>query len=348
MATQPEKRNAQGPAARRQPAALTRRAALATGVALLTGCGRERDRPLFSADAQPHDYPTVQGVVEMGRILKERTNGRLSIKVFAGAQLGAERDTLEITAFGGLDLNRISLAPLNSVEPTTVVLGLPFVFRDTAHMRRAVDGPTGDEILASLERRSLIGLCYYDSGERCIYNTKRPIRTPADMRGMKIRVPNSDLYVSMIRALGADATPMEYGEVYQALAQGVIDGAENNWPSYHSARHFEPAPFYTLTRHLIAPEVLVMSKHRWEKLSPEDRTLVREAARLSVPFMRRAWDARVETAERAIRASGVAVNDVDDHEAFVALMRPVWDRFLVTPTQKRLVEEIEQMADADA
>ncbi len=282
----------------------------------------------------------------MARLLRERTGGRLDIKVFAGGQLGSERDTLEITTFGGLDMNRVNLAPLNSIEPLTTAPSLPFLFRSTGHMRRALDGAPGEAILASLEPHGLIGLCFYDSGERSFYNRRKPILTPDDMRGMKIRVQNSDLYVAMIKALGADATPMSLGEVYQSLVQGVIDGAENNWPSYESGRHFEAAPYYSLTRHVMAPEILVMSLSRWRKLSPEDRETVRQAAKDSVPYMRMLWDKRVDDARTRLLAAGVMANEVDDLSLFVDRMRPVWDRFVVTDAQKRLVRDIEDMAGA--
>ena len=322
-----------------------RRTVLAAGAAagLLGACGMQKGRAFLCADTHPEEYPTVQAVKEMGRLLDERTGGRIGIRIYAGGQLGSERDTLEITAFGGLDMNRVNLAPLNAIEPMTVIPSLPFLFRSTAHMRAALDGAPGDELLASLNRHGLVGLCFYDSGERCFYNTKRPIRTPADMAGMKIRVQNSDLYVAMIKALGADATPMSLGEVYQSLVQGVIDGAENNWPSYESGRHFEAAPYYSLTGHVMAPEILVMSLSRWNKLSEEDRQTVRQAARDSVPFMRELWDRRVDESRTRLLAAGVEANEVDDKNQFIDLMRPVWDRFVVTQDQKRLVAEIEAM-----
>ena len=322
-----------------------RRTVLAAGGAagLLGACGAQTGRAFLCADAHPEEYPTVQAVKEMGRLLSERTGGRLDIKIYAGGQLGSERDTLEITTFGGLDMNRVNLAPLNAIEPMTVIPSLPFLFRTTAHMRRALDGTPGDEVLASLNRHGLVGLCFYDSGERCFYNTKKPIRTPADMTGMKIRVQNSDLYVAMIKALGADATPMSLGEVYQSLVQGVIDGAENNWPSYESGRHFEAAPYYSLTRHVMAPEILVMSLSRWNKLSEGDQQVVRQAARDSVPFMRALWDERVDQSRTRLLAAGVEANEVDDINQFIDLMRPVWDRFVVSDQQKRLVAEIEAM-----
>ncbi len=312
--------------------------------ALLPACkAGNLNRPLLATDHHPEGYPTVAAVRHMGELLSARTDGRLNVKMFAGGQLGSERDTLEITTFGGLDINRVAIAPLNAIEPMTIVPSLPFLFRSTAHMRMALDGPAGDEILASLKPHGLIGLCFYDSGERCFYNTKKPILTPEDMKGMKIRVQNSDLYVSMIKALGADATPMSLSEVYQSLVQGVIDGAENNWPSYQSGGHYTPAPYYSLTRHVMAPEVLVMSASRWEKLSTGDRDIVMQAAKESVPFMRDLWDKRVNDARAALLGEGVKANEVADLSAFSAKMKPVWDRYVVTDRQKALVKSIENL-----
>lgn len=324
---------------------LSRRRVLIAGAmaGAVSACGARTGRELLSTDTHPEDYPTVQAVKELGRMLSERTDGRLSVRIYAGGQLGSEQDTLEITVFGGLDMNRVNLAPLNSIEPLTTIPALPFLFRSNEHMRRALDSDIGDEILASLEPHGLIGLCFYDSGDRNFYNSKRPINSPDDMRGLKIRVPGSDLYVSMIKALGADATPMSIAEVYQALVQGVVDGAENNWPSYESGRHFEAAKYYSLTQHVIAPEVLVMSASRWNKLSEDDRMLVRKAAKDSVPYMRQLWDQRVSDAQRRLLEAGVIVNEVTDKESFAEKMRPVWDRYVTTDQARHLVSRIQDM-----
>jgi tripartite ATP-independent transporter DctP family solute receptor len=295
----------------------------------------------------PSDYPTVQGFARFGQLLEQRTGGRLKLKMFPGGQLGAERDTLEITSFGGIDFNRIALAPLNSIEPLTIVPALPFLFENEAHMRRALDGEPGRQVLASLSRHGLVGLAFYDSGARSFYNTKRPIERPEDMRGLKLRVQNSDLYVALIRALGADATPMDLGEVYQALAQGVVDGAENNWPSYQSGRHYEVAPFYSLTNHVIAPEVLLMAKESWDDLTFADQEIVLASARDSVPYMRQLWDARVNAAREALIADGVRLNQVETGP-FRERMRPVWDRFVVTAEQRSLMESILAMGGGNA
>ncbi len=281
----------------------------------------------------------MQAVIRFGEVLSERTNGRLGLKMYAGGQLGNERDTLEITTFGGLDFNRVNLAPLNSIEPLTKVPALPFLFESTSHMRASLDGPIGDEILASLEPHGLIGLCFYDSGSRSFYNTRGPIEKPEDMAGLKIRVPGSDLYIAMIKSLGADATPMPLDEVYQSLAQGVIDGAENNWPSFESGKHFEVARYYSLTRHLLAPEMFVMSKISWDKLSAEDQALVRQTAKESVSYMRKLWDDQVARSMEIVTSSGVEVNEVDP-EPFTNRMMGMWDEFMDTPREKDLVERI--------
>jgi tripartite ATP-independent transporter DctP family solute receptor len=313
----------------------------------LTACGGTQKTTFYGADMHPSDYPTVQGFARFGQLLEQRTGGRLKLKMFPGGQLGAERDTLEITSFGGIDFNRIALAPLNSIEPLTVVPALPFLFEDEAHMRRALDGEPGRQVLASLSRHGLVGLAFYDSGARSFYNTKRPIERPEDMRGLKLRVQNSDLYVALIRALGADATPMDLGEVYQALAQGVVDGAENNWPSYQSGRHYEVAPFYSLTNHVIAPEVLLMAKESWDDLTSADQEIVLASARDSVPYMRQLWDARVNAAREALIADGVRLNQVET-EPFRERMRPVWDSFVVTAEQRSLMESILAMGGGNA
>lgn len=314
-------------------------AAVGCSSLLLGGCGLQLSGKFTASDTHRDDYPTVLAVKHLGELLQERTAGKLGIQMYSGGQLGNERDTLEITTFGGLDFNRVNMAPLNSIEPLTIVPALPFLFESTKHMRTAMDGPIGDEILASLEKHGLIGLCFFDSGARSFYNTRGPITKPEDMKGLKLRVPGSDLYVSMVKSLGADATPMPLAEVYQSLAQGVIDGAENNWPSFESGRHFEVAPFISLTQHLLTPEVLVMSKISWDKLTPDEQVILRKSARESVTFMRTLWDAEVERARTIVLDSGVAMNEVDP-APFAAAMTGVWDTFIETPKQRELVDKI--------
>ncbi|HZD54256.1 MAG TPA: TRAP transporter substrate-binding protein [Woeseiaceae bacterium] len=329
---------------------LTRREILLAPL-LLTACRREtgsEKRPLFAAETHPENYPTTKALHAIDRILAERTGGEMRVRVYAGGQLGSEKDTLEITIFGGLDLNRVNLAPINSIVPETVVLALPFLFRSVAHARAAFDGAPGRAILDSMEPHGLKGLCYYDSGARSFYNTRRPIHTPEDMHGLKIRVQNSNIYVAMVQALGANPTPIPYGEVFQALVQGVVDGAENNWPSYESSRHFEVARHYSLTRHVLAPEVLVASMRKWEKLDDDQREHLQAAVDASVPIMRDLWDARVEESRRRVLEDGIELVEDVDREAFAERMRPVWDRFLTTPRMHELAEQIEVLATSGA
>ena len=328
---------------------LSRRGVIAGTLALGAASSLPGCKPIISdlftgADAHPLDYPTVRAVEFMGQYLAEKTGGRLGIKVFAGGQLGNETDTLEITSFGGIDFNRVNFAPLNSIAPMTLPFSLPFVFDSVDHMRRVVDSEVGDEVMASLEPHGLIGLAVYDSGARSFYNETRPILSPADMAGLKIRVPASDLYVAMVNAPGANAVPIPFGEIYQSLAQGVIDGAENNWPTFVGERHYEVATYLSLSEHLLTPEALVMSKISWDKLTSEDQALVREAAKASVPEMRRLWDQRVNEAKATIAQSKVEVNELDK-EPFAALMRPVWEQFITTPQQKSVVERILAMRE---
>ena len=207
----------------------------------------------------------------------------MGVKVFPNGALGSERDTIEQLKIGGLDMMRINAAPLNNIVPETIAVSLPFVFRSTEHMRKVLDGPIGDEILAAMAAQGMVGLAFYDSGARSLYTAKKPVKTVADMKGMKIRVQQSDLFVAMIEALGANPTPMPYGEVYTGLKTGIVDGAENNWPSYESSRHFEAAKYYDLTEHSLVPEVLVFSKKIWDGLSKEDQAMIRKAAKDSVP-----------------------------------------------------------------
>ena len=297
-------------------------------------------RDFRSAEVHPPDYPTTMAVAHMGKVLSERTGGKMGVKVYPNGALGSEKDNIEQLRLGALDMMRINVAPLNSVVPETIVSGLPFVFRSTEHMRKVLDGPIGDDILASMESQGLVGLAFYDSGARSFYS-KKPIRAVADLKGMKIRVIQSDLFVAMVEALGANPTPMPYGEVYTALKTGIVDAAENNWPSYESSRHFEAAKFYTLDEHSLAPEVLVFSKVVWDKLSKEDQAAIRKAAKESVPYMRRLWDEREVKSRKAVEAAGSQVITLANKQEFIDAMKPVYAKFANTPRLSGLVKRIQ-------
>jgi tripartite ATP-independent transporter DctP family solute receptor len=323
---------------------LTKALGLAFCLALATTTAhtsvRAQEITLRSADIHPDGYPTVEAVKYLGALVKERTSGRIAVQVMNNSVLGGEKDTIEQTRFGVIDMNRVNAAPFNNLIPETVVLGLPFLFRSTDHMHKVVDGPIGDKILAAFEPHGLIGLAYYDSGARSFYTTKKPVEKLADLKGMKIRVQQSDLWISMMQAFGANPTPMPMGEVYSSLETGVVDGAENNWPSYESARHYEVAKNYSLTQHSMNPEILVMSKVSWDKLTPDDQKVIRQAAKDSVAKMRELWTAREKSSEEKVRAGGVKVINVNKDE-FSAAMKPVYDKFVTDAKMKALLEEIQ-------
>ncbi len=303
--------------------------------------GQAAELVLRSSDTHPDGYPTVEAVKYMGKLVEERTKGRIGVEVFHSAQLGEEKDTIEQTQFGVIDLNRVSLGPFNNIIEETQVVSLPYIFRSVDHMHKVMDGPIGDEILAAFEAHDLIGLAFYDGGSRSFYNSEKPIKSVDDLKGMKFRVMQSDMFVDMVGALGANATPMPYGEVYSAIQTGVIDGAENNWPSYDSSGHFEVAKYYTLDEHLIVPEVLVMSKKSWDKLSPEDQAVVRQAAKDSVPHMRELWAAQEKKSEDKIRAAGAEVVTDIDKKPFIDAMKPVYEKHVTSAKLKDMVARIQ-------
>jgi tripartite ATP-independent transporter DctP family solute receptor len=318
-------------------------AALLAGAALALSAlaAQAADLVLRSSDTHPDGYPTVEAVKYMGKLIEERTNGRIGVEVFHSAQLGEEKDTIEQTRFGVIDLNRISMAPFNGLIPETAIMSLPYLFRDTDHLHAVLDGPIGEQILETFSDHDLIGLAYYDPGARSFYNRVKPIKSIDDLKGMKFRVIQSDVFVDMVAALGANAVPMPYGEVYSAIETGVIDGAENNFPSYESSGHYEVAKNYSLDMHIMVPEVLVMSKASWDKLSPEDQEIVRQAAKESVAFNREAWAAREKESEEVVRAAGVEIVEDIDKAPFVAAMGPVYEKYAATPELKKLVEDIQ-------
>ncbi len=295
---------------------------------------------LKSADVHnSDDYPTVVAVKHLGQLLAKSSGGALTVKVFNKGALGSEKETIDQVKLGALAMTRVNLAQLTAMCPRTLVPSLPFLFRDTAQMRRALDGPAGDEILKACEHQGMVGLALYDSGARSVY-ARKPIRTLADMKGLKIRVQQTDLWVAAMTALGANPSPMPIGEVYTGLKTGLIDAAENNVPSYEGFRHMEAARFYSRTEHAMTPEGLFISKRIWDKLTPDQQRQLREAARASVAVERQHWDAQESKALAAAKAAGAQFIDVD-REPFRQAVRPVIARFITTPELQVLVKAIQ-------
>lgn len=297
---------------------------------------------LRAADYWDDQYPTVKGLKRMGELLNERTKGRITLKVFSSGGLGTEKETLEQVKIGALDLVRVNISPMNNICQDTIVPTLPFLFRSIDHMHKALDSAIGDEILASCDAKGYVGLAYYDSGARSVY-AKKPIRTLADMKGMKLRVQQSDMWVSLAGAMGANATPMPMGEVYTAMRTGLVDAAENNIPSYEMSKHFEVVKYYSKTEHSMAPEVVMFSKLVWDKLTPEDQKIIKQAAKDSVPAQRKFWDERDAASLKIVLAGGAQIVSDVDKKSFQDAMGPVYDKFVTTPKMKELVKRIQEI-----
>jgi len=314
-------------------------------VALLVTAGATAAvaREFRAADTQNEAYPTVQALRFMGRQITERTGGRHEIKVFHSHLLGEEKETLEQTRAGAIDLNRINVALIGNIVPAMNVLALPFLFRSIEHMQKVLDGPIGTEILGSFEPYGFVGLAFYDSGARSIYNSIRPVRSLEDLRGLRIRVQQSEQMSEMMRALGANPVELPYGQVLTGLATRLIDGAENNWPSFVTTDHYKHAGHYTLTEHTMSPEVLVMSLKAWETLSPDDRKIFREEALHSSQYMRERWrDLEDQSRNRAEAAGVLIVTDIDK-KPFEAAMTGIYDKALRDPESAKLIERIRKV-----
>ena len=289
------------------------------------------------ADTQPADYPTVQALQYMAQIIEERSAGRHRLHVFHSRQLGEEKETIEQTRIGAIDLNRTNVAPIGSLVPVANVLSLPFLFRSFEHLHRVLDQGIGQEILAQFQPHGFVGLTFYDSGARSIYNSVRPVRSLADMKGLRIRVQQSSLMSDMIKALGADPVELPYGQVSTGLSTRLIDGAENNWPSYVTTGHYKLASYYTLTEHSMSPEVLVMSRPAWESLSGEDRDIFLEV------FMRSLWTSLEERSRQQARAAGNIIITDFDRKPFEEAMSVIYDKAATDADTQQLINRIRQV-----
>src|SRR5436305_5979941 len=297
-------------------------------------------REFRAADTRAEDYPTVQALRFMGRMIAERSGGRDQIRVFHSRQLGEEKETIEQTRAGAIDLNRTNVALIGNLVPAVNVLAMPFLFRSIEHLQKVLDGPIGTEILNSFEPYGFVGLAFYDSGARSIYNSVRPVRTVEDLKGLRIRIQQSELMANMFRALGAEPVELPYGQVGTGLATRLIDGAENNWPSYVTTNHYKLAPFYTLTQHTMGPELLVMSPRAWESLSAEDRTVFRDAARKSSTYMRESWTGLEERSREQARAAGNTIITDFDRTPFEQAMNAIYAEPVTDPGLRQLIERI--------
>ncbi|AZQ66647.1 TRAP transporter substrate-binding protein [Silicimonas algicola] len=289
-------------------------------------------------------YPNTVAMDKFGELLAEKTNGEITLQMFHGGVLGSQPDAIEQVRAGALAIGNFNLGPMGPTIPETNVVSLPFVFKDVDHMHRAMDGEAGQKISDGMAAKGLIALAWYDSGARSFYNSKKPINTPADVQGMKVRVMNNDLYSGMIQELGGNPSPMAFAEVYQSLKTGVVDGAENNWPSYESTGHFEVAGYYSLSEHLIIPECVCINADVYNALTPEQQTAVKEAAMESATLQRELWATRETESRDKVMATGVKFNEIADKTPFQEAMKPVYETYLAAnPDIAPLVELIQSL-----
>ncbi|EAX48863.1 TRAP dicarboxylate transporter, DctP subunit [Thermosinus carboxydivorans Nor1] len=291
------------------------------------------------AETHPPDYPTTMGDKKFAELVYERTNGRIKIEVFPSGQLGEEKAVIEQVQLGAIELTRVNASPLAEFNKNFGVLSLPYIFDNDTHLWKFLQGDAGNKLLDSLEKSKMKGLAYYDSGARSFY-ARKPLNSIDDLKGLKIRVQQSKINMDMIAALGASATPMPYGEVFSALQTGVIDAAENNYPSYFSSNHYQVAKYYILDKHQRTPEVLLISKTAWDKLSDEDKKIIKQAALDSVAFQREAWAKYEKDAEAKLRAAGVTITEVKDVKPWQDAVKSVIDKY--RDEYKEMLDAIDQ------
>jgi tripartite ATP-independent transporter DctP family solute receptor len=309
--------------------ALSAAVAASVGAAALALPAAAQQKQVWKAsDVHPLGYPTVEAIQRMGKKLEAQTNGRYAIQMFPSMQLGGEKEMIEQAQVGALQIARISVGAMGPVVDDLNVFNLPFVFRDEAHMRKVIDGPIGQELLertSNAPTSRLIVLGWMDAGTRSVYANK-PATKPADLKGMKIRMMGNPLFVETMNAMGGNGVAMGFNELFAALQTGVVDGAENNPPTLLAQNHYQVAKVYSLTGHLIIPEIFVFSKRNWEALPKEDQALVRKLSREAQLEQRQLWDAYVGEAETKLKAAGVQFLPADK-AAFYKATQPVRDKY---------------------
>jgi len=304
-------------------------AAGAAGLGLGAPAFAQGKMVLKASDVHPLGYPTVEAVVRMGKKLEAATNGRLSVQMYPSMQLGGEKEMIEQAQVGALQIARISVGPVGTVVDELNVFNMPFVFRSEAHMRKVIDGEIGKEMMAKVSRNprtNLIGLCWMDAGSRNVY-THKAVRKPDDLKGLKIRMMGNPIFVDTMNAMGGNGIAMGFDQLYNAMQTKVVDGAENNPPTFVAQNHFQVTKFFSMTEHLIIPEILVFSRKSWESLSKEDQALIQKVSTEAQQEQRQLWDARVTEAIEKMKASGITIVTDVDKKAFQDSVKPVWDKY---------------------
>lgn len=312
--------------------------------ASLAGCGGDTVTSVLRlSHGLNTDHPVHLGMEYMAELLAEKSGGSLTISIYPNQQLGTERQSLELLQIGSLSMTKVSAAVLENFSPEATVLSLPYVFRGREHIYKFHDSQLGKDILKSSEPFRLRGLVYFDAGQRSFYTKDRPIRTPADLNGQKIRVQQSATAIDMVKRLGGSPTPISYGELYTALQQGVVDGAENNPPSFYTSRHYEVCKYYSLDEHTAVPDVLIIGTEAWNRLNEEQRVWLQEAADEAVLFQRKLWQEAEEEAITAVVAAGVEIIR-PDKQPFIEATAPILEAYRDRPEVYSIIERIIEMA----
>ncbi|XOV94704.1 MAG: TRAP transporter substrate-binding protein [Bacteroidota bacterium] len=285
------------------------------------------------------EHPVHKGMEFMAEKVKENSGGKLQINIYPSGQLGQERELLELMQIGSIEITKVSAAALENFVPSYKVLGLPYIYRNEAHRYAVWDGPIGQKLLAEGDNYLMRGLCFYDAGSRSFYTKDRPINSPDDLKGLKIRVMNSVTAFDMVKALGASPTPISFGELYTALQQGIVDGAENNAPSFYTSHHYEVCKYYSIDEHSAQPDVLLINSSLWNDLSDQEKSWLQDAVRASVIEQRILWKESVKYCLDQVKAAGVEII-YPSKEPFQEKVAPLYDQFKDDPVISQLIQEI--------
>jgi len=308
---------------------------------ILSSCERDNEKQvLYLAHTLPQTHPVHKGIVEFKKVLNEKSGGKMDVKIFPDGQLGSEREVLELLQIGSVAITKVSAATLSNFVPEYHILGIPYLFRDKQHQFDVLEGDIGKSILEKGSKFWLRGLCYYDAGSRSFYTSNKAIRTPDDLEGLKIRVMNNQMAINMVNSMGGSATPLAYGELYTAIQQGVVDGAENNPPSFVSSNHYEISKYYTLDQHSSVPDVLLIGTKFWEKLTEEEKIWVQEAADESAQAQKKFWSDSVDESMRIAKEAGVEII-IPEKSLFAEKSKSVVEEFVKEfPEMAPIVDKI--------
>ncbi len=284
-------------------------------------------------------HPVHQAMVFFADRVRRESNGRLKVDIYPSEQLGSERECLELLQMGTLDMTKVSTSVLENFVPAMGIFSLPYLFRDEEHRLKTLEGEVGQALLEEGRDKGLLGLCYYDAGSRSFYTKNRPILQPSDLKGLKIRTQESPTSMKMVLALGGAPTPISWGELYSALQQGVVDGAENNPPSFYFSRHYEVCKFYCLDEHTTVPDVLLVSTRSWARLDPGEKKILAEAARLSADYQKKLWAEATRQALEEVEKKGVRLLHPEKH-LFIEKVKPIYEQFRANPKFAFLLERI--------